>query len=117
MDDFFADGLSAETKGKYIELIRDIDSLGSVAVALSGGVDSSLLAKICHDRLGNQAIAATIVSPMLAKRELEDALAAPTTDLKALALGSALEFLGEISGMTAGEEVIDGIFSRFCVGK
>lgn len=73
MDDFFVDGLSAETKGKYIELIRDIDSLGSVAVALSGGVDSSLLAKICHDRLGNQAIAATIVSPMLAKRELEDA--------------------------------------------
>lgn len=52
-----------------------------------------------------------------AKKELEDALAAPTTDLKALALGSALEFLGEITGRTAGEEVIDGIFSRFCVGK
>lgn len=52
-----------------------------------------------------------------AKRELEDALAAPTTDLKALALGSALELLGEITGRTAGEEVIDGIFSRFCVGK
>lgn len=52
-----------------------------------------------------------------AKRELEDALAAPTTDLRALALGSALEALGEITGRTASEEVIDGIFSRFCVGK
>ncbi len=52
-----------------------------------------------------------------AKAELQDAKKAPTTDLKALGINSALMFLGEITGRTAGEEILNGIFSRFCVGK
>ena len=32
-------------------------------------------------------------------------------------LQSALQRLGEITGQTSGEEVLDHIFSRFCIGK
>lgn len=52
-----------------------------------------------------------------ARKELCDALCAPTADLRNLTLDSALMYLGEITGRTAGEEVLDGIFKRFCVGK
>jgi tRNA modification GTPase len=32
-------------------------------------------------------------------------------------LQEALHCLGEITGHTSGEEVLDHIFSRFCIGK
>lgn len=51
-------------------------SCGSVLVACSGGVDSVLLAAVAAKVLGDQAAAATAVSPSLAGGELEDARAA-----------------------------------------
>ncbi len=51
-----------------------LSGMGSVAVALSGGVDSGLLAKLAHDCLGEAAIAVTAVSPSLAAEE-RDAVA------------------------------------------
>ncbi len=47
--------------------------LQSVAVAYSGGVDSSLLLKVAHDCLGNRAVAVTAVSPSLPAGELAEA--------------------------------------------
>jgi tRNA modification GTPase len=38
-------------------------------------------------------------------------------EIVALELGSGLEALGEITGQTHTEEVLDSIFSRFCLGK
>ena len=49
---------------------------GSVLVACSGGVDSVLLAAVAANVLGQKALAATAVSPSLARGELEDARAA-----------------------------------------
>lgn len=43
--------------------------MGSVAVALSGGVDSGLVAKVARERLGDSAIALTAVSPSLPAQE------------------------------------------------
>ncbi len=48
-------------------------ALDSVAVAYSGGVDSSLLAQIAHSVLGEKAVALTAVSPSLAHAELAEA--------------------------------------------
>jgi len=57
----------------------------------------------------------------LAYESLESALEAirsnMTLDIVALELRSALEHLGRITGQTAEEEIINAIFSRFCIGK
>ena len=50
-----------------------IASLESVAVAFSGGVDSTLLLKVAHDVLGDKAIAVTAKSVSFPERELNEA--------------------------------------------
>jgi uncharacterized protein len=56
-------------------LLALMSDLGSVAVALSGGVDSAVVAKAAHLALGDRAIAVTGVSSSLAAGELEQAKA------------------------------------------
>jgi uncharacterized protein len=56
---------------KYRFLLDNISSLGSAAVAFSGGVDSSFLCHAAAAALGKKAIAVTIVSPMLPKSEID----------------------------------------------
>ena len=58
---------------KKKKLFKLIDKLGSVAVAFSGGVDSALLLTVCHQRLGNDCLAATATSSTYPRRELEGA--------------------------------------------
>ncbi len=52
-------------------LIERIRSLGSVAVAFSGGVDSAVVAKAAVEAVGSNAVAVTAVSPSLATGELQ----------------------------------------------
>ncbi|MBQ7373435.1 MAG: tRNA uridine-5-carboxymethylaminomethyl(34) synthesis GTPase MnmE [Clostridia bacterium] len=55
-----------------------------------------------------------------ALKSIEDAIygfSVTTADLSAIDLNSAWQYLGEVSGETANERIIDEIFSKFCVGK
>lgn len=52
------------------ELFTEMDQ---ALIAYSGGVDSTLVAKIAYDVLGDRALAVTAVSPSLLPEELEDA--------------------------------------------
>jgi uncharacterized protein len=60
---------------KYHRLSDLLKKSGKVAVAFSGGVDSTFLAKAAHDSIGDDAIAITLVSPMNPRTEIEDAKA------------------------------------------
>jgi uncharacterized protein len=60
---------------KLAALRRSLGSLPSAVVAYSGGVDSSLLAYVAHQALGERALAVTADSPSLARSELDDAIA------------------------------------------
>jgi uncharacterized protein len=56
-------------------LLATLDSYGRVAVAFSGGVDSTVVAQAAHLALGPRAVAVTAVSPSVAEGELDDARA------------------------------------------
>lgn len=53
----------------YATLKRTLADIGPCLVAFSGGVDSTLLLKVAHDVLGEDAVAITAVSPSLADSE------------------------------------------------
>lgn len=58
---------------KYAKLQEALRSLGSAAVAFSGGVDSAFLLKAAHDALGDRTVAVTASSCSFPERELREA--------------------------------------------
>ncbi|MGK7922817.1 MAG: ATP-dependent sacrificial sulfur transferase LarE, partial [Trichodesmium sp.] len=59
---------------KKLEELRNIfTQMEKALIAYSGGIDSTLVAKIAYDVLGNKALAVTAISPSLLPEDLEDA--------------------------------------------
>jgi tRNA modification GTPase len=92
------------------------EGLGELRCALRSMVDSMglssevLVAQLRHDELLGRA------DDELKQAELGMA-SGLTTELLAAHLRGALRHLGEITGAVAADDLLDAIFSRFCIGK
>lgn len=100
----------------------------SVSALTGEGIDA-LRAELYRTAAGNvEQTAGTLIPNLRQKGLMERALAAATAAAEDLARNAAPELvavnvalasdcLGEILGTDAGADILDGIFSRFCIGK
>jgi uncharacterized protein len=65
--------ISEELRQKKTRILNELKSYGSVLVAFSGGIDSTLLALLARMALGNKSIAVTADSPSIPAAELIEA--------------------------------------------
>jgi len=66
-------GMPPDLRAKAVEIIRLIRGFGNVLVAFSGGIDSTLVARLAKLAIGQNAVAVTADSPSLPASELEEA--------------------------------------------
>lgn len=60
---------------KYTNLLKDLEKLGTVMLAFSGGVDSTFLLKAAREALGSSVKAVTVCAPYIPRWEIEEAKA------------------------------------------
>ncbi len=65
--------MNGDSKVKLEQLKNNLKQMKCVAIAFSGGVDSTFLTKIAYDVLGERAIAVTATSSTYPQRELKQA--------------------------------------------
>jgi pyridinium-3,5-biscarboxylic acid mononucleotide sulfurtransferase len=73
LEDCEDDRVKGSLRAKAARLDELVVSLERIVVAYSGGVDSSLLASVAHEQLGERTVAVTAVSPSMAVRERQAA--------------------------------------------
>jgi uncharacterized protein len=73
MPDHAAESLTPDLAAKRERLLEILGSLGSTAVAFSGGIDSTVVAQAACLALGDRAVAVTADSPSVPRSELAEA--------------------------------------------
>ncbi|MCJ2541695.1 ATP-dependent sacrificial sulfur transferase LarE [Thermostichus vulcanus] len=68
------DSLDPVLRKKFAQVTQIFAEMEQVLVAYSGGVDSTLVAKLAWDQLGERALAVTAASPSLLPEDLEEAI-------------------------------------------
>lgn len=102
--------ISAKTGIGIDDLKHALARLTTQSLALSSSTDDALLSNVRHrDALQRVQQALNNVSRGLA--------VGTPADLLAVDLRDALYHLGSITGDVASDEILDNIFSRFCIGK
>ena len=99
--------LSARTGEGLPELARTISRL---LVKDKGPQDVDIAPNIRH----KEVLGKVLDSLLRAKKALYEGL---SPEIVAIDLRQALEYLGEITGETVTEDILDRIFSSFCLGK
>lgn len=84
-----------------------------VETILAGGVAASE-APVASNPRHREAFRRALASVGEAQRALRDGLPA---DMQAIDLAEAIQTLGEVTGETASDELLETIFSQFCIGK
>lgn len=62
-----------DLNSKLVKLKSNLKELQSLALAFSGGVDSTFLLAVAHEVLGENTVAVTVSSPLMPKREIDEA--------------------------------------------
>jgi pyridinium-3,5-biscarboxylic acid mononucleotide sulfurtransferase len=66
--------MSGSKVSEKLHQLQDLfRQMGRALIAYSGGIDSTLVAKVAHDVLGDRMVAVTAVSPSLLPEDLEEA--------------------------------------------
>ena len=94
------DGIS-----KLAELLKNRYNLGAI-----GQNDACVITNLRH-------VSALSKAKDALKRMKDDLLAGTPTDLVTIDLNIAIDALGEITGTTVSEDIVNSIFHNFCVGK
>lgn len=112
----YEQALKAERDSRYL-------SPDTVIISTKTGEGLDSLKTLLAKKLGASESRAIVTNSRhierlcFAKSELKAALAESSTDLISVFISSALAALAEITGREFSEELLDGIFTKFCVGK
>ena len=112
-----ADFINLDEKGKegYIEIsAKENDGIEKVKKAVSDIIGSTESTAFIANERQFEAVVRAYESIEKAIQTMEDGF---FSDLAAIDIGNAIEFLGEAEGISINQETVDRIFEKFCLGK